>query len=1225
MAAAEKLRAADVMIQKRRWESALPLLQDIIEAPPEGLVEINGRYVAPARRATARIASLPAEARRIYRLLYEPEAERLYRRAIEGPALSRAALLEKTHSRYLNTNHGLRAASAHASLLMDGGEFAAALRLLRETDAAHPAPPLSQTILAKKLLCLVRLGRTEQVERLVRETSAGGMDTVLPGGRATSLREFVRLAREERPPLKERRVAGEPPPNRGWSTTRLATRPGGTKPPLCRRCAAPIITENGIFARFGGDVVALRSPLLERRWTAWAPDAWRGLLPRPTVGLFDTSWPDFLPIDSPSIWRDCVNQGMNTLSADGRSVYAVQIDYGKLRCYSAADGRLSWCLGGQNGVTLKRHWFLSAPTAQRGRAYVAAIFQGRLYALCLDARTGQPLWRTELGALHSRQEVTRYLMELYLADAAPPALAEGVAVFPTGEGAICGLDARDGTALWATPYRRSGREMHRLGEVLSVPSGTWRVRTPATLEGVCVATPLDSRCAVALSLATGELLWQREFEAAEALLGAGDQGNVYIQHRGLSCIHARTGRSVWEEPDVPYTGAGACEHGMIYVPQTGGVQTYRAEDGGKGYYIPWPAEQPPCSDVAATDDLLIALGGGSLSAWGRTSPDRLAAPPQGADAQDPAHVARARLKAALKTPGAAGIAGTYLDIVETVGQARIRGPWTSRTFWPDLAAALREACAEDARTDAACRRQFTELIERAAQEQDVEKLLQVARWSPFPELMRDALAALVPAAAGRERKPLASRVKAELAVLDAGPTEERGLEAPPSSSVVWERAGYPVPESGPPAGARDTVLVLGEEALRSLRAEDGEQLWQTDLWPAQQAHPRRRQYWGAGHPRCYRQDGRALVALPAQLLNVDLSSGKKLWAKALHLPQALDETRCAVPRRELMLQTVCGRPTPSENAVVRLPLDDVLCGPVSLCRIAAGVGAFVIDPLSGEALFTQRRSKEEPIVGVQAAPVGERICLLLPGARRLLVVDARDGYLAAVWQFPETTHLDCLLAGPDQRLYVGAWGALYRFDISTLTLERRWQFPMRFDRLLFADRRMLALSTADGDALAVSTESGRPIFQLQARQNARTVWAAHRDGQLYLLDVTGYKRTLSYGGEPYWQASGCVMRAVGARAGEPRWEFRQEGKTQVIGPPVRCKDGWLLRWNDAGRVRLHGVDASTGRESFDVSLPAEGGPAPAPLLQRAGRVIVGVSGRSVALDVAQVMDGHEQE
>ncbi|MCS6977654.1 MAG: PQQ-binding-like beta-propeller repeat protein [Gemmatales bacterium] len=178
-----------------------------------------------------------------------------------------------------------------------------------------------------------------------------------------------------------------------------------------------------------------------------------------------------------------------------------------------------------------------------------------LYAVALDAQTGQLLWqrRHELRVTGS------------------PAWADGRVVFGLGngklgqdadvpQGAVWCLDPRDGRELWTF---RTGNSV---------------MATPAASDGRVFAPCLDGFC-YSLDAATGNLLWKRQMSGPLAASPVVSAGRVYVLTVGgvLSCLDAADGQELWtlgplgdEDVDDAFSSPVLVE-GRLYVAVGGKV------------------------------------------------------------------------------------------------------------------------------------------------------------------------------------------------------------------------------------------------------------------------------------------------------------------------------------------------------------------------------------------------------------------------------------------------------------------------------------------------------------------------------------------------------------------------------------------------------------------------------------------------------------------------------
>jgi outer membrane protein assembly factor BamB len=193
------LRKAEKYIEDGDHAEAIELLRALLDKAGTGVVRTaeGRRFVSVRLSASRLIGRLGPEGLARYRKLFDPQAERLYRRGVAGGDL---ALLREVVDRRLHTSFGAPAVRALGALHFDRGHFAQAARCwARSLEMADPQADRALT-LAKLAAAYHLAGRSGPAEaahrRLKREFPNA---TAMLGGRQQGLAAFVSRLRASRP------------------------------------------------------------------------------------------------------------------------------------------------------------------------------------------------------------------------------------------------------------------------------------------------------------------------------------------------------------------------------------------------------------------------------------------------------------------------------------------------------------------------------------------------------------------------------------------------------------------------------------------------------------------------------------------------------------------------------------------------------------------------------------------------------------------------------------------------------------------------------------------------------------------------------------------------------------------------------------------------------------------------------------------------------------------
>ncbi len=269
------LKDAQEMIQHQDFPRAIEVLQALLGRVEQCFVPTADprRYVSLALRVSEVIGSMPPEALKLYRSLYDPQAEQLYQRAVRER--DEAGLADVVR-RFFHTSYGDDALNLLGTIYFDRGEFSQAARCWQDVYASHSQSDLEPpTLLAKIAVAHRFAGEQRQAEaamKLLREKHSGA-EAVLAG------------TRQNVAAYAEHMLAGEPPryavpPTEvdGWPS--MAGRPDSVavmsscRPVLSPRWTRPggKIGENPNVQSVVGSV--LNSPAY-RRSGQNAPELWQ--------------------------------------------------------------------------------------------------------------------------------------------------------------------------------------------------------------------------------------------------------------------------------------------------------------------------------------------------------------------------------------------------------------------------------------------------------------------------------------------------------------------------------------------------------------------------------------------------------------------------------------------------------------------------------------------------------------------------------------------------------------------------------------------------------------------------------------------------------------------------------------------------------------------------------------------------------------------------------------
>ncbi|SLN47818.1 outer membrane protein assembly factor BamB family protein [Oceanibacterium hippocampi] len=190
--------------------------------------------------------------------------------------------------------------------------------------------------------------------------------------------------------------------------------------------------------------------------------------------------------------------------------------YGEVFALAEADGAIAW--HHSIGVPVR-----AAPTVADGRVF-AISFDNQMHAL--STATGEEEW-THIGLEE----------QAGLLGAASAAADGGIVIAPYSSGEIYALRADNGRAVWSDQLTRT-RPLTNLGALSDING------RPVIDRGVVFAVSNAGRM-VAISLRSGERLWEQDIASLQGPWVAGDFVYLVTSDAEVVCLSRRDGRIRW--------------------------------------------------------------------------------------------------------------------------------------------------------------------------------------------------------------------------------------------------------------------------------------------------------------------------------------------------------------------------------------------------------------------------------------------------------------------------------------------------------------------------------------------------------------------------------------------------------------------------------------------------------------------------------------------------------
>ena len=620
---ANLLTRAEEGIARRDWKFAIDCLQRVIDNPQDSLLarhqpdsEGIDHFESARRKAVRTLASLPPEALRSYRRLFDGKAKRLFQK---GTNNHDAAALRKLVRRYAMTNYGTSAIDLLLSWALDEGRLDEALLLAEVLSNIESPPPA--WIQVKLATAHALLGRSVDPDALLA-TLEEGNDKDDDSARQSTIAAIGDLSNAGYPAEQRQStwpIAGGHPTRRGlmtsvdptlselvpWSFQLPGTTTDTWRPALDDLSEGSLLLPIGhlvtdgklLYARTRRGCVALRADDLglvwevsERtRFVRRTTQSLRGSRQAPKTPTTDAGLALTDRVAGGiSIGHDLVylvtREGSGTYTQDQRDItkrgllsWIPRPNLGsrnargtRLTAYRLGKGTLAW----QRGRTTRHDdplgdvEFLSVPLAINDALWVPYRQQNGLHIAILDPIDGALRRSVRLISIDSSLNSALDGIQL--------AAGDGMVFVPTGRNILLAVDAYDFSVRWAVRYDAALTDTGSGSQ--DQPTG-WQPGPPVVAGGLVLVAPKGRSELLAFSIVDGTLVWST-FCPESAYVIAADHERVWLGGRDISCLSISDGKFLWTTPvDSPPTGHAVRSRDRIQVPTLSELVTLDARTG----------------------------------------------------------------------------------------------------------------------------------------------------------------------------------------------------------------------------------------------------------------------------------------------------------------------------------------------------------------------------------------------------------------------------------------------------------------------------------------------------------------------------------------------------------------------------------------------------------------------------------------------------------------------
>ena len=597
----EEIGTINRLLAEHKWRRAVEVCQKFIADPPDGVVKLRkGVYGSARTLCEQKLRTSPAPVRLLYRTLYDPQAEKLYRRALKDRSVATARALVE---RFALTSPGPNGMNLLAGLLFEKGDVAGAVvEWSRWMDSGAPksvSEDARRRAAAKIAVAAAKSGNRKALERALEIFGPQGAVVEIGGRRIARAGELKQLAaalakrgpqaRHQAPraiDLVRWKQQLRREPLRRWPTYYGSS--GATKYACHGELSDGVLYVNALEGPYAFD--ALTGRVLWRR----------------SARNYASSYDSFRPFNYHCrVYPSLKRPGRKVLFVSGGS---------RLAAHDATTGRAIWSktrtsfarVKGIGGDPRLRVSF-SGPVLCHGLSAYAMLQTSRseVHLLAFDRSTGALQWRKNVGASIARSG--------YRASFPTAMLVVGSdLVFCNGRGIIGKCELATGEVRWLVPYRR--RSLFVTGRYYSLPSGLRYSPIVSTGDSIVCVAP-DSHQALSIRVSDGRVAWRKELKAGQHLLGMlgarGEQKHdrLYVSGQEVSCLRADTGSVLWKWPlpEDESPGLGRVTSRGVVVATHKGLYVLDAVSGELETFLPVDLASTELVSVASDRDSVALL------------------------------------------------------------------------------------------------------------------------------------------------------------------------------------------------------------------------------------------------------------------------------------------------------------------------------------------------------------------------------------------------------------------------------------------------------------------------------------------------------------------------------------------------------------------------------------------------------------------------------------------